>query len=67
MSEAHPEALLVDTDVFSFLMNGTRYASLYKPHVEGKLMAVSFVTVGELYFGAYRKAWGQERLADLEG
>jgi tRNA(fMet)-specific endonuclease VapC len=34
--------------------------------VEGKLIAVSFVTVGELYFGAYRKGWRPERLADLK-
>ena len=34
--------------------------------VEGKLMALSFVTVGELYFGAYRKGWGAERLAELK-
>lgn len=60
------EAVLVDTDVFSYLMNGTGYAALYRPHVEGKLIAVSFVTVGELYFGAKRKNWGEARIADLK-
>jgi tRNA(fMet)-specific endonuclease VapC len=60
------EAVLVDTDVYSYLMNGNAYASVYKRHVEGKLVAVSFVTVGELYFGAYRKGWTPERLADLK-
>jgi len=60
------EAVLVDTDVYSYLMSGGRYASLYRPHVEGKLIAVSFITVGELYFGAYRKKWGPERIADLK-
>jgi len=53
MSAPAVEAVLVDTDVFSYLMNGTGYASVYKPHVQGKLVAVSFVTVGELYFGAF--------------
>ena len=66
MSGQSVEAVLVDTDVYSYLMNGKGYAALYKPHVEGKLIAVSFVTVGELYFGAYRKSWGPERLADLK-
>jgi len=66
MSTPAVEAVLVDTDVFSYLMNGTGYASVYKPHVQGKLVAVSFVTVGELYFGAYRKSWGAERIADLK-
>ncbi len=66
MSAAGAEAVLVDTDVFSYLMNGSGYAALYRPHVDGKLIAVSFVTVGELYFGAKRKGWGESRLADLK-
>jgi tRNA(fMet)-specific endonuclease VapC len=57
---------LVDTDVYSYLMNGTGYAALYRPHVEGKLVAISFITVGELYDGAFRKNWGAERIADLK-
>ena len=66
MSNASVEAVLVDTDVFSYLMNGSGYAALYKPHVEGKLIAVSFITVGELYFGAKRKNWGDAKVADLK-
>jgi tRNA(fMet)-specific endonuclease VapC len=66
LSNAGAEAVLVDTDVFSYLMNGSRYATLYKPHVEGKLIAVSFITVGELYFGAKRKNWGDAKIADLK-
>lgn len=66
MSGQPVEAVLVDTDVYSYLMNGKGYAVLYRPHVEGKLIAVSFVTVGELYFGAYRRGWKAERLADLK-
>jgi len=60
------EAVLVDTDVFSYLMSGKTHAKLYRPHVDGKLMAISFITIGELYFGAYRRKWGQERLDDLK-
>lgn len=56
----------MDTDVFSYLMNGSGYAALYRHHVEGKLIAVSFITVGELYFGAKRRGWGEPRLADLK-
>ena len=66
MSSANVEAVLVDTDVFSYLMNGSGYAALYKPHVEGKIIAVSFITVGELYFGAKRKNWGDAKVADLK-
>jgi tRNA(fMet)-specific endonuclease VapC len=66
VNEPKVEAVLVDTDVYSYLMNGSGYAALYRPHVEGKLIAVSFITVGELYFGAYKKKWGADRLADLK-
>lgn len=66
MNNSPVEAVLVDTDVYSYLMNGNTYADLYRPHVDGKLVAVSFVTVGELYFGAYRRGWGADRLGDLK-
>jgi len=44
------EAVLTDTDVFSYLMKpkDTR-GDAYRPHVKGKTVAVSFITVGELY------------------
>ncbi len=66
MSHSGADAVLVDTDVFSYLMNGSGYAALYRPHVDGKLIAVSFITVGELYFGAKRKKWGEAKFADLK-
>jgi len=61
------DAILVDTDVFSFLMKGTdTRAELYKPHVKGKTIALSFVTVGELFAWSVRKNWGAKKIADLE-
>ena len=59
------QAVLVDTDVYSYLMKGGRPADIYRPHVEGKLVAISFVTVGELYFGAYKRKWGPDKIANL--
>ena len=29
-------------------------------------MAISFITVGELYFGAYKRKWGNDKLDDLK-
>jgi tRNA(fMet)-specific endonuclease VapC len=61
------DAILLDTDVFSFLMKGTdTRAELYKPHVKGKTIALSFVTVGELFAWGVRKNWGTKKFADLE-
>lgn len=58
--------MLVDTDVFSYVMKaGDKRGEVYAPHLAKKLVTVSFVTVGELLFGAYKKHWSSERLADL--
>jgi predicted nucleic acid-binding protein len=57
-------AILIDTDVFSYLMNsGDRRAEVYKKHVQGKTVAISFVTVGELLYGAKKRKWGAKRIA----
>lgn len=61
------DAILLDTDVFSLLMKGTdTRADLYRPHVQGKTIALSFVTVGELFAWGVRKGWGTKRFSDLE-
>jgi predicted nucleic acid-binding protein len=39
---------------------------LYRPYVEGRSVAISFVTVGELYVLAVRNKWGRKRTLDLE-
>jgi predicted nucleic acid-binding protein len=51
------DTVLLDTDVFSFLLKGREEAELYKKHVEGKIIAVTFVTVGELYAGIIKAKW----------
>jgi len=61
------DGVLLDTDVFSYLLNeNDRRADFYRPHVQGRILSVSFVTVGELYYGAVKKLWGAERVAVLE-
>ena len=67
MSNPDPaEAVLVDTDVYSYLLSDKGHAAVYRKHVDGKLLAVSFVTVGELYYGAAKKGWGEQRTNDLK-
>jgi tRNA(fMet)-specific endonuclease VapC len=60
------DAVLIDTDVFSYLNKGDSRADLYRPHVIGKTIALSFVTVGELYAWTVRKKWNAKRIAALE-
>lgn len=60
-------AVLLDTDVFSFFLKAadTR-AALYHPHIRGKSIVLSFITVGELYVWAARRRWSAKRIASLE-
>ena len=59
--------VLVDTNVFSYLLrqSDTR-ADLYRPHVQGRIVLISYVTVGELYYWAERRHWGTDRVKRLE-
>ena|SRR2546425_1268127 len=47
------------------MKQGDTRAEKYKKHIQGKLIAVSFITVGELLFGARKKNWGASKLTDL--
>jgi predicted nucleic acid-binding protein len=47
-------------------MRGSPEAKIYAPHVAGKLAAISFITVGELYFGAEKACWGARKRQQLE-
>lgn len=58
--------VLLDTNIVSYLMRGGRFAEAYEQHTEGRLLAISFVTVGELYYGAEKRDWGDKRRKLLE-
>ena len=60
------EVVLVDTDVFSFMLKGHTLASQYEKHTKGKKLALSFVTVGELLTWSKHRKWGPEKIAELE-
>jgi len=47
------------------LLKGDTRAAHYRVHLQGKLVALSFVTVGELLFWAEKKKWGTRKVADL--
>jgi tRNA(fMet)-specific endonuclease VapC len=58
--------LIVDTDGVSFLLKGDTRAQLYRPHLQDKTLALSFMTVAELYRWAYIRKWGERKLGRLE-
>jgi predicted nucleic acid-binding protein len=59
-------SVLVDTNVISYIMRGDTRAKLYIPHLQGKLLAISFITVGEMFYGAEKKRWGDQKRKNLE-
>ena len=59
-------AVLLDTDVFSYLLKDDARADPYRPHVRDHTVAVSFVTVGELFSGAEKRGWGPAKREQLE-
>jgi len=58
--------IIIDTNIVSYVMRGSPEARVYASHLKGKLIAISFVTVGELYYGAERGNWGQTKRLQLE-
>ena len=58
-------AVVVDTDVFSFLYKRDTRGALYLPHLTGLSAHLAFATVAELYYWSVRYGWGQSRVDDL--
>lgn len=57
---------VVDTDVLSYLFRNDSRAELYRPHLVGHLLIVSFMTVAELELWTLQNGWGPARRARLE-
>jgi tRNA(fMet)-specific endonuclease VapC len=58
--------LLLDTKVFSYLFKDHPLAGAYRLHVKGYTLAISFMTVAELFHGALRAGWGFKQTERLE-
>ncbi len=60
------DVLVLDTDVASFIFKGDTRAETYRPYLRGKTLALSFMTVAELYQWALVRRWGERQLARLD-
>ena len=58
--------ILVDTDVFSFIFRDASQATFFRPYLLNKTVAVSFMTVAQAYYGAYKAGWAVNRITRLE-
>jgi tRNA(fMet)-specific endonuclease VapC len=50
--------LLIDTDITSFIFKGSNYVDPYLPLLSNQELALSFMTVAELFQWAILRQWG---------
>ena len=53
--------VVVDTSVISLYIREHELADYYHQQIEGMRAVISFQTLQELWFGAYKAAWGDNR------
>jgi tRNA(fMet)-specific endonuclease VapC len=58
--------LLIDTNIASFIFKGSDYADPYISLLSGHELALSFMTVAELFQWAILRQWGDRRVVQLE-
>ena len=59
-------SVVVDTDVVSFLFKHDSHAESYRPHLTGRLLVLSFMTIAELDRWVLERNWGRTRRARME-
>ena len=60
------ERVLLDTNVVSFIFNRDTRADYYEQRIRGSRLLISFQTLEESLFGAFRRGWGSRRTRELE-
>lgn len=58
--------VLLDTNIVSYILKRDTRAALYAPMLTGNRLAVSFMTVAELFEWAATRGWGAQRRVRLE-
>ena len=58
--------ILIDTNIASFILKGSNYVEPYEIILSGHELALSFMSVGELYQWAFVRKWGDRRIIQLE-
>lgn len=59
-------AVVLDTDVFSYIFKKDTRAALYRPHLVGQLLILSFMTIAEVERWALGHNWGARRRQQFE-
>lgn len=59
-------AIVLDTDVVSYLYKQDTRAELYRPHLNDPPFIISFMTLAELRRWCLERSWGEKRRQELE-
>jgi predicted nucleic acid-binding protein len=60
------ESVVVDVDVVSYVFKDDTRTQLYRPHLTGRILVLSFMRVAELERWALKHNWGEARRRRLE-
>ncbi len=60
------DVVLLDTNIVSFLLKEDSRAQSYASYLENRRLAISFMTVAELFQWAAIRKWGAHRTGQLE-
>ncbi|MCA1596966.1 MAG: PIN domain-containing protein [Chloroflexi bacterium] len=67
MTPTEAREVVTDTDVLSFVFNQDPVRlPRYAPHLEGRMVYISFISIAEMRFGAEVRGWGAPRRDRLE-
>lgn len=58
--------MLLDTNIISYLHRRDSRAELYRHHLEGRSLFLSFMTLAELYRWPVERSWSEARRAAFE-
>ena len=58
--------ILIDTNIASFIFKGSAYIRPYEPLLNNQELALSFMSIAELYQWAFVRQWGDRRISQLE-
>ena len=60
------ERVVLDSSVVSYIFNRDSRADYYEERIRGCQLLISFQTLEESWFGAFRRGWGTGRTRELE-
>lgn len=59
-------AVLVDTNIVSYVFNQHSLAEQYKVHLDDRILLIAAQTLEELQYGAFKAKWGAARSSKLK-